>query len=50
MIRSLALAAALVLTTAPALAQTAAPAPAAASDAKFTVDTTMAELIADPQA
>ena len=51
MIRSLALAAALVLTTVPALAQTSAdPAPAAASEARFTVDTTMAELIADPQA
>lgn len=53
MIRSLAFAAALVLTAAaaPALAQTsAAPTPAAAPAPKFTVDTTMAELIADPQA
>ena len=50
MIRSLALAAALVLTTAPAIAQTSADPAPAASEARFTVDTTMAELIADPQA
>ncbi|GAA0217060.1 hypothetical protein QOZ96_002597 [Brevundimonas nasdae] len=51
MIRSLAIAAALALTAvaAPAMAQT--PAPAAAQPApKFTVDTTMAEISADPQA
>ncbi|MET4685239.1 hypothetical protein [Brevundimonas faecalis] len=57
MIRRLTLAAALVLTAgaAPALAQTPAQAPAksaaeAAPAPRFTVDTTMAELIADPQA
>jgi hypothetical protein len=53
MIRSLALAFTLAVTAvaAPAMAQTAAPAPAPATPApKFTVDTTMAELIADPQA
>lgn len=50
MIRSLAIAAALTLTAAaaPALAQT--PAPAAQPAAKFTVDTPMAEISADPQA
>lgn len=56
MIRSLALAATLSLAAAPALAQNPAPAappaPAAApaAPAKYSVDNTMAELTADPQA
>lgn len=53
MIRSLALAAALALTAvaAPALAQTAPAAPAAAAaKPKFSIDMTMADLTADPQA
>lgn len=54
MIRSIALVAALSLAgaAAPALAQTAAPAPAAETPnkPKFSIDMTMAELTADPQA